>query len=216
MLGSVRTRYISFHSEVCYCPFEQRQLIDLIVRTRIHIEEREPQVLRPKKSCFVNAVTWTFLRSCPALSGDFSPNFMAFLLCTCSDLELIVSLCLTRACTIRSIRNKTKENDGLDEKGHVKNSSEEQWARTADYSRPGCLGGTPLYKPYKYVPPPWIGFGGRFGLDFAHFGLESGMGFEGTTGVYECIYRCSSKWVSHKEKYANSKCIFRNLFFLLF
>ena len=34
-----------------------------------------------------------------------------------------------------------------------------------------------------------VGFLGRFGLklgiDFAHFGLESGMVFEGTTGVYE-------------------------------
>ena len=28
---------------------------------------------------------------------------------------------------------------------------------------------------------------------FAHFGLESGMVFEGTTGVYERIYRFNSK-----------------------
>ena len=32
-------------------------------------------------------------------------------------------------------------------------------------------------------------FGLKTGIDFAHFGLESGMVFEGTTGVYECIYR---------------------------
>ena len=39
---------------------------------------------------------------------------------------------------------------------------------------------------------------GCFGLkmgytDFAHFGLESGMVFEETTGVYECIYHFNSK-----------------------
>ena len=54
-------------------------------------------------------------------------------------------------------------------------------------------GDTSLYKPYRYVPPQGVGFGGLFGLKtgihFAHFGLESGMVFEGTTGVYERIYR---------------------------
>ena len=39
--------------------------------------------------------------------------------------------------------------------------------------------------------PKAVGFLGRFGLktgtDFAHFSLESGMVFEGTTGVYERI-----------------------------
>ena len=30
-------------------------------------------------------------------------------------------------------------------------------------------------------------------IHFAHFGLESGMVFEGTTGVYERIYRFNSK-----------------------
>ena len=58
-------------------------------------------------------------------------------------------------------------------------------------------GGTPLYKPYRYVPLQRVGFLRRFGLktgiDFAHFGLESGMVVEGTTGVYERIYRFSSK-----------------------
>ena len=46
-------------------------------------------------------------------------------------------------------------------------------------------GGTPFYKPYRYVPPQRVGFLRRFGLktgiDFAHFGLESGMVFEGIT-----------------------------------
>ena len=42
-----------------------------------------------------------------------------------------------------------------------------------------------------------VGFLGLFGLKraihFAHFGLELGMVFEGTTGVYERIYRFNSK-----------------------
>ena len=49
-------------------------------------------------------------------------------------------------------------------------------------------GGTPLNKPYKYVPPNRVGFlrllGLKTGIDFAHFGLQSGMVFEGTMGVY--------------------------------
>ena len=61
----------------------------------------------------------------------------------------------------------------------------------------GGGGGTPLYKLYRYVPPHRVGFLRRFGLKtgihFAHFGLESGMVFEGTTGVYERIYRFNSK-----------------------
>ena len=36
-------------------------------------------------------------------------------------------------------------------------------------------------------------FGLKTGVHFAHLGLESGMGFEGTTGVYERIYRFNSK-----------------------
>ena len=53
---------------------------------------------------------------------------------------------------------------------------------------PGGGGGTSLYKPYRNVPPHRVGFLRRFalktGIDFAHFGLESGMVFEGTT---ECM-----------------------------
>ena len=51
--------------------------------------------------------------------------------------------------------------------------------------------GFPSYKLYRYVPPHWVGFLCCFGLKtrihFAHFGLESGMIFEGITGVYERI-----------------------------
>ena len=36
-------------------------------------------------------------------------------------------------------------------------------------------------------------FGLKTGIDFAHFGLESGMVFEETTGMYEGIYRFNSK-----------------------
>ena len=41
-------------------------------------------------------------------------------------------------------------------------------------------------------------------VHFAHFGLESRMVFEGTTRVYESIYRFNSK-KKEKEKSANSK-----------
>ena len=36
-------------------------------------------------------------------------------------------------------------------------------------------------------------FGLKTGIHFAYFGLESGMVFEGTTGVYEHIYRLSKE-----------------------
>ena len=62
---------------------------------------------------------------------------------------------------------------------------------------PGGGGGTPVHKPYRYVPPRQVGFLRRFGLKtgvhFSHFGMESGMVFEGTTGAYERIYRFNSK-----------------------
>ena len=60
------------------------------------------------------------------------------------------------------------------------------------YQKTGRVwGGFPSYKLYRYVPPHWVGFLCCFGLKtrihFAHFGLESGMIFEGITGVYERI-----------------------------
>ena len=85
--------------------------------------------------------------------------------------------------------------------------------------KPGGGGGSPLYKLYRHVPPHLVGFFGRFGLktglDFAHFGLESGMVFGETTRLYERIYRFNSKWVRKKEKYANSKCIWSIFLFVL-
>ena len=57
---------------------------------------------------------------------------------------------------------------------------------------------THLYKPYRYVPPQRVGFlhrfGPKMGIDFAHFALESGMVYEGTTIiVYQCVCRFNSK-----------------------
>ena len=66
------------------------------------------------------------------------------------------------------------------------------------------------------MSPESVEFLRRFGLkaviDFARFGLESGVVFEGTTEVYERIYRFNSKLVRKKEKYVNSTLILRNLF----
>ena len=57
----------------------------------------------------------------------------------------------------------------------------------------GCGESAPLYKLYKYVPLHRVGFlrlfGLKTGIDFVRFGLESGMVFEGTTGVYGRTYR---------------------------
>ena len=58
-----------------------------------------------------------------------------------------------------------------------------------------CLrggGGTSLDKPFRYVYfAPFKSENGY--IDFAHFGLEAGMVFEGTTGAFECIYCFNSK-----------------------
>ena len=80
-----------------------------------------------------------------------------------------------------------------------------------------CIpGGTLFYKSYRYVPPKRVGFLRRFGLktgiDFAHFGLESSMIYEGTMIVYQCVCRYNSKWMRKKVWNANSKRILRNLF----
>ena len=49
-----------------------------------------------------------------------------------------------------------------------------------------------------------------------HSGLESGMVFEETAGVYEHIncFNSMAKWIRKKDKYANSNRILRNLFFV--
>ena len=62
---------------------------------------------------------------------------------------------------------------------------------------PGGGGGIPLYKRWRYVSPQRVcffaSFGLKTGIDFAHFGPDLGMVFEGTTGVYERIYLFNSK-----------------------
>ena len=81
-----------------------------------------------------------------------------------------------------------------------------QWWQSREHP-----GGTPLYKLYRYMPPHRVGFlrrlGLKTGIHFAHFGLESGMVCEGTTGVYERLYRFYSRWVRKQEDYANSKWV---------
>ena len=72
-------------------------------------------------------------------------------------------------------------------------------------------GGTPLYKPYRYVPPQRVGFlcrfGVKMGIDFVHFGLELGMVFKGTTGMYDIhvVFIISiPNDIRETEKYVNS------------
>ena len=56
------------------------------------------------------------------------------------------------------------------------------------------VGGTPLYMPYRYVPPYGVGiFGLKTGIHLAHFGVESGTVFEGTTSAHERVYPFNSK-----------------------
>ena len=90
-----------------------------------------------------------------------------------------------------------------------------RWLTSIVITTPGG-GGTSLNKPYRFVPHQNLCFLCRYGLktgkDFAHFGLESGMAFEGTTGVYERICCFKSKWKRNREKYANSKWIIRIFF----
>ena len=54
--------------------------------------------------------------------------------------------------------------------------------------------------------PKGYGFWAFTGIHFAQFGLESGM-------VFGVTYRFNSKWVRKKEKYANSKWIWRIFLF---
>jgi len=66
-------------------------------------------------------------------------------------------------------------------------------------------GGSPLYKPYRSVLPQRVGvlhpFGLNTGIDFAHFGLESGVVLEGTTGIYERIYRFNYKRIKKVPRF---------------
>ena len=62
---------------------------------------------------------------------------------------------------------------------------------------PPPRGGTPLYKLYRYAPPPRVvvrRFGLKTGTKFAHFGSGIGYGFRGNYGSDERIYRFNFKW----------------------
>ena len=91
------------------------------------------------------------------------------------------------------------------------------------FDRGGCLfkawggwGEVLPYKPFRYVLLQRVGFLRRFGLktgiDFCPFWSGIGMVFKVTAGVYERIYRFSSKWVRKREKYVNLKWILENIF----
>ena len=77
-------------------------------------------------------------------------------------------------------------------------------------------GGTPLYKPYMYVPSLRVGFLRRFslktGIDFPYHWSGGVMVFEGTTGVYESIHRFNSSEVERKRNMRIRNCFLRNLF----
>ena len=66
--------------------------------------------------------------------------------------------------------------------------------RSVIHPKGGGGGGTPLYKPYRYVPPHRVGSLRRFGLKTVIHALclfWSGIrhGFRGNCGVDELIYR---------------------------
>ena len=58
----------------------------------------------------------------------------------------------------------------------------------------------------------WIPLLGATSIHFAHFGLESGMAFEGTTGVYERICLFYSKWIRKRELWKKMKMVFKKSF----
>ena len=73
---------------------------------------------------------------------------------------------------------------------------------TLEFCLPCVLGGSPLYKPYRCVQPQSVAVLRRFspktGIDFAYFGLESGMVFEGTTRSHH--YHFCSKLTKKERK----------------
>ena len=62
--------------------------------------------------------------------------------------------------------------------------------------RRGEVEGSPFLSHMVCAAPKGVIFGPlglKTGIDFAHFGLESDMVFEGTTGAHERIYRFNFK-----------------------
>ena len=56
---------------------------------------------------------------------------------------------------------------------------------------------SPLCKPYRYTLPQRVWFLHRFGL-------RTGMVYQETTGMYECICHFNFKWIRKKKKHRNS------------
>ena len=79
---------------------------------------------------------------------------------------------------------------------------------------PPRVGGSPLYKPYRFVPTLRVWFLRRFGLKtgiyFAHFVWNRLWSSKELRECMNVFYRLNSKWVRKREKYANSKWILRN------
>ena len=67
------------------------------------------------------------------------------------------------------------------------------------------------------MPPQRVWFLRRFdqktGIDFAHFGLESGVVFKGTTGVYECIYSFNSNMRKKEREICEFEIDLKEIFF---
>ena len=59
--------------------------------------------------------------------------------------------------------------------------------------------GTPLYKPYRYVPPHWVRFCVVLSETVCPFWSGIGYGFRGNWGVYERVYRFQFQ-MSKKER----------------
>ena len=68
------------------------------------------------------------------------------------------------------------------------------------------MGGGSVIAPSGRVFAPFCSL--KTGIHFAHFGLESGMVLEGTTGLtglYERLYRFNSRRVREKENVKNMR-----------
>ena len=78
----------------------------------------------------------------------------------------------------------------------------------------------PPYKPYRCVSPQRDGFLRRFGLktsiDFARFGLESGLIFKGTKGVHERIYFFQFQMSKKEREICEFEMDFKKSFLFLF
>ena len=70
------------------------------------------------------------------------------------------------------------------------------------------------------MPPQRLGilqrFGLKTGIDFAYFGLESGMVLEGTTGVYWTYLSFQFQMTKKERKMCQFEMDFKKSFLLLF